>query len=83
MSQHSSRGADWERRRQRILKRDQYLCQHCRVAQATTVDHIIPKASGGTDDDANLLASCAPCNQRKGAKTLTRQTWVNPRWAVA
>ena len=80
MSVHSSRGADWEATRRRILERDNYLCQICKHAQATTVDHIIAKANGGTDDDANLQAACRPCNVKKGAKTLLRTTYRNPRW---
>lgn len=30
-----------------------------------TVDHVIPKASGGTDDIDNLVAACKPCNCAK------------------
>ena len=33
------------------------------------VDHIIPKALGGTDDPSNLCAACYRCNEYKGAKT--------------
>lgn len=31
-----------------------------------TVDHIIPKASGGKNTFENCVASCKPCNNRKG-----------------
>ena len=33
-----------------------------------TIDHLIPLALGGMDEDVNLVASCGPCNYRKGAK---------------
>lgn len=32
------------------------------------VDHIVPKAYGGSDDYPNLRAACATCNLRKGAR---------------
>ena len=35
---------------------------------ATTVDHIIPVAKGGTDDPENLVAACRRCNFSKQDK---------------
>ena len=32
------------------------------------VDHVIPKAKGGQDDDKNLQLLCGNCNRRKGKK---------------
>lgn len=32
-----------------------------------TVEHILPKALGGIDDDENLWLSCRSCNERKGS----------------
>ena len=78
-SRHS-RGYDaaWTRLRLIILKRDLYLCQAClRKGRPTplcvrpydhAVDHIKPKAKGGTDDRDNLESLCAPCHE---AKTIT------------
>ena len=34
------------------------------------MDHILPVAKGGTNDDDNAQLLCAPCNQSKGAKTM-------------
>jgi 5-methylcytosine-specific restriction protein A len=52
-----------------ILKRDHYLCQTClrdqRITSAHSVDHIVPKAEGGSDDPANLEAICMPCHRVK------------------
>jgi hypothetical protein len=31
-----------------------------------TVEHILPKARGGNDDDENLWLSCRLCNEKKG-----------------
>jgi hypothetical protein len=29
------------------------------------VDHVLGVAAGGTDDERNLVASCADCNERR------------------
>jgi len=48
------------------------LCQPCLrkrvVTVATQVDHRVPKAKSGTDDDGNLQSICAPCHQAKTAE---------------
>lgn len=55
-------GSKWDVIRVRVLKRDKGLCQLCLragvVREAKTVDHIIPKAHGGTDADSNLQSLC-------------------------
>ena len=65
-------GADWRRLRGEVLLRDKGLCQPClrngRVTAAREVDHIKPKASGGTDDADNLQAICLPCHRTKTAR---------------
>lgn len=62
-------GAEWDRIRPRILTRDRYLCQTClragRVTLGNIVDHIIPKAEGGSDDEANLEVICRAHHQEK------------------
>lgn len=30
-----------------------------------TMDHLIPRATGGKDEPTNLVLACAPCNQEK------------------
>ncbi|HAW2960852.1 TPA: HNH endonuclease [Escherichia coli] len=65
-------GSKWDAIRARILKRDNHLCQNClrngRAVEARTVDHIIPKAHGGTDDDSNLESLCLECHRAKTAR---------------
>lgn len=80
MSSHSSKGTEWEALRKQVLERDGYLCQLCKVAQADTVDHIVPKARGGEDNMANCVAACRSCNGRKGARVLQRTPYRSPRW---
>lgn len=64
-------GTEWDKLRLTILKRDNHLCQckFCkaegRVSPATHVDHVIPKAQGGTDDPSNLQAINKDCHERK------------------
>lgn len=79
-------GAGWDRLRQSILQRDKYLCQQCLADGRLTplcakpydhaVDHITPKAKGGTDDPDNLQSLCTPCHD---AKTLSEQPKRGPR----
>ncbi len=57
-----------------IHKRDRGTCQYCGAEgldfQTGFVDHIVPKSSGGTDDDFNLRLSCKSCNSRKGTQSV-------------
>ncbi|WP_413722683.1 HNH endonuclease [Sodalis sp. RH24] len=65
-------GRTWDIIRPQILKRDSYLCQEClrqgRATEAKCVDHIKPKAHGGTDEDSNLESLCWPCHKAKTAR---------------
>lgn len=56
----------WQQRRAAFLKRYR-VCAEC-GAPATDVDHVIPKAQGGTDDLANLQPLCHVCHSRKTAR---------------
>jgi hypothetical protein len=58
--------AEWKKQRQRVLKRDGYICGYC-GQDATEVDHIIARAKGGGHDLDNLIACCKRCNGLKGA----------------
>ena len=54
-----------------ITLRDRYQCQYCleRVNMKTvTMDHVVPQSRGGKTTWDNIVASCAPCNSRKGSK---------------
>lgn len=60
-------GADWRRVRLQVLERDRHRCRYCGDS-ATTVDHVVPRIRGGSDDPANLAAACESCNYSKGAR---------------
>lgn len=55
-----------KRLRFEILKRDGFKCKYCHGSEVLlTVDHVKPKALGGTDNPSNLVASCDDCNAGK------------------
>lgn len=70
-------GWAWRKTRERILQRDNGLCVPClvqgRTTSATEVDHVIPKAHGGTDDDGNLQSTCQACHKAKTAREHARR----------
>src|SRR5437867_12064203 len=67
----TERGLGWsyQRKRERVLARDGYVCWLCGLPGADTVDHVIPRARGGDDSDENLRAAHAQCNASRGAGT--------------
>lgn len=57
--------------RGRIAQEAKSRCGYCQTQEVVsgiplTVEHIIPKARGGNDDDENLWLSCRQCNEKKG-----------------
>lgn len=60
--------------RKNIYWRDKYICQYCSKKfphSYLTLDHIIPKASGGLGGWLNLVTACISCNQKKGCKSIS------------
>jgi 5-methylcytosine-specific restriction endonuclease McrA len=45
-------------------KQQRRACTYC-PSLATSVDHVIPLALGGTNYEGNLTPACGPCNRRK------------------
>ena len=42
-------------------------CAHCgSTVSELTIDHILPKSAGGTNDEDNLIGLCKRCNHHKG-----------------
>jgi 5-methylcytosine-specific restriction endonuclease McrA len=57
--------------RRTIFARDDYTCQYCGYrGKDLTVDHVVPKRLGGSDDWENLVTCCRKCNLKKGDKPL-------------
>ncbi len=68
----------WRQLRVLVLDRDNWWCQ-VRVsakcvpnlrygARNAHVDHVVPRAQGGTDHPSNLRACCMRCNLHLGAQ---------------
>ena len=65
--------------RKAVLARDEWTCQYCGCRKpGLTVDHVIPRSRGGKSVWENIVASCAPCNRRKGNR-LPREVKMHPR----
>jgi len=64
--------------RRAVFARDGWTCQYCGARSNLTVDHVIPRSKGGLSSWDNIVASCAPCNRRKGDH-LPRQVGMHPR----
>lgn len=64
-------GKAWEKIREQVIARDEGQCQPCLrrgIFEAFhAVDHIKPKALGGTDDPLNLECICKACHAEKSA----------------
>jgi 5-methylcytosine-specific restriction endonuclease McrA len=66
--------------RRAVFARDSWTCQYCGSRSNLTVDHVIPRSKGGSSSWENIVASCAPCNRRKGDR-LPRQAGMHPKRA--
>lgn len=53
-----------------LFLRDEFACQYCGSRHDLTFDHVVPRAMGGVTSWENVVAACAPCNLRKGSKSL-------------
>lgn len=65
--------------RQRVREAARNRCGYCLspqryVMSTLEIEHIIPRAQGGSDDESNLWLSCSLCNRYKGDQT----TGVDP-----
>ena len=64
--------------RRAVFARDGWACQYCGNRSNLTVDHVIPRSKGGGSTWDNIVASCAPCNRRKG-NLLPAQARMHPQ----
>jgi len=64
--------------RRAVFARDGWACQYCGSRSNLTVDHVVPRSKGGISTWENIVASCAPCNRRKG-DNLLRQVGMSLR----
>jgi len=57
--------------RRALFARDGWRCVYCgTTAGRLTLDHVVPRSRGGDSVWENVVTACAPCNLRKGDRTL-------------
>jgi hypothetical protein len=59
-----------EAMRQRVRERANFLCEYCHSperlsANRFTIDHLMPKSLGGSDELENFALACRRCNERR------------------
>lgn len=60
--------------RRRVAQQAASRCGYCHTQERVsgiplTLEHFVPKAKGGDDDEQNLWFSCRLCNEAKGVLT--------------
>ena len=57
--------------RRALFARDGWSCVYCGTAGGRlTLDHVVPRSRGGDSGWENVVTACAPCNLRKGDRSL-------------
>lgn len=58
--------------REYLLLKWNHRCAYCgKTALPLQIEHLIPKARGGSNRVVNLAIACQACNQKKGSQTAT------------
>ena len=66
--------------RRALFARDGWRCVYCGTSGGRlTLDHVIPRSRGGESVWENVVTACAPCNLRKGDRTLEEAAMTLPR----
>lgn len=68
--------------RLRVRSSANHQCGYCRSLQkyvlgVLEIEHIIPKAAGGSDEEENLWLACRLCNSYKGVQTHAKDPVTN------
>jgi 5-methylcytosine-specific restriction endonuclease McrA len=64
--------------RRKVYVRDNWTCRYCGAVpepeheghpnKGMQLDHIVPRAKGGSNAASNLVVACCLCNSNKGAR---------------
>lgn len=74
---HVPRSARRRISRRALFARDGWTCAYCGSSGVRlTLDHVVPRSRGGASVWENVVASCAPCNLRKGNRLLEEASMV-------
>ncbi len=75
--------------RRNVFKRDKFTCQYCGSqpgSEELTIDHVLPRAQGGTSTWTNCVLACVNCNSEKADRTPQQARMplrgepVRPKW---
>lgn len=66
----------------RVRAQANHQCGYCRSHQryilgVLEIEHLIPKAAGGSDEEENLWLACRLCNSYKGTQTYAKDPVTN------
>ena len=69
-------GSHWisPARRLAIYLRDRFACAYCgrelrnALPEEVTLDHLLPRSAGGTNEAPNLITACRTCNSQRQEK---------------
>lgn len=81
-----------DEKRRRIYVRDGWRCVWCGSAckmanmfvgsgteadvRLATLDHVLPRACGGSNESGNLITSCAECNAKRGDRSAIEHAYA-------
>lgn len=55
-----------------------FYCKKIFLIENLTIEHLIPRSYGGTNDDSNIAIACSPCNHHMG-----RVAWFVKKYLTA
>src|SRR5690606_23899281 len=59
-------------KRKLVDNNNKMLCCYCHFVfsmQELTIEHIVPRFLGGTNDESNVALACLPCNKQRGEES--------------
>ena len=58
-----------------VIRKFNFMCMYCNTTGSQknflTIDHVFPRALGGSNAQENLACCCKNCNEKKGKLLLT------------
>jgi hypothetical protein len=76
--------SDWDDRRKRVYKRDNYTCQNCGIKGGRKghtkvhAHHIVPTSKGGSHNMSNLTTICRQCHEAIHSENITARQEESP-----